>query len=156
MHPICLLKDKSPWRKLAQIGFSSWCKLASVYSLAVYCAKAVLVGSIFFNHVEADKKSANFYLHGLVGGTIILAQYLRIVPIVIPTLLVQFIAVLVGSIVVNFFFEPSEKQTKLFCLYKQSGGPIIDANIAQNYPTIDSGAWNPLFGPLPYSFWRYF
>ncbi len=37
-----------------------------------------------------------------IGGAIILVQYLRMAPIVIPTLL-ALISVLVGSIVVNFF-----------------------------------------------------
>ncbi len=45
LRPICLLKNRSLAQKLAQIGFSSWWKLASVHSLAVYCTKAVLVGS---------------------------------------------------------------------------------------------------------------
>ncbi len=74
LHPICLSKNKSLVQKLAQIGFSSWCKLASVHLLAVYCAKAVLVGSTL-TMWKQTKKSANFYLQGLVAGTVILAQY---------------------------------------------------------------------------------
>ena len=92
LHPICLLKDKSSSCKLA--FFSSWRRISCpfVHSLAVYCAKAVLVGSTL-TMWKQTKKSANLYLQGLVGGTIILAQYLWIAPIVIPTLLAQYCSI---------------------------------------------------------------
>ncbi len=120
LRPICLLKNRSLAQKLA--FFSSWRRISClfVHSLTVYCAKAVLVGSTidFFNHVEADEKSTNFYLQGLVGGAIILAQYLRIAPIVIPTLLAQFTAVLVGSIVIDFFNQVEGDKCSSFFVYK--------------------------------------
>ncbi len=115
--PNLLVKEQVPGAKIGifQLLAQSLCSLTC--SLLRQGSIGRVNHQIFFNHVEADEKSTNFYLESLVGGAIILAQYLQIAPIVIPTLLAQFIAVLVGSIVVDFFNQVEGDKCSSFFLF---------------------------------------